>query len=276
MADAYKGYLIVNENDNNLPNLYTDKTINWYDLLENQYLAIVDDNGNDLDIFKWQDGKHKRVVSKSLDSLAIGKVKPMNLEQKFAIDMLTDHTTTVKVLAGTFGSGKDLLMASAAFTHLQAEKFQKIMWVRNNVEVKDSCTVGHLPGSMFEKIKWTAGPLIDHMGGEDALAQYVESGDVELQHLGHIRGRDIRNTVIICSEAENLSRQHVQLLLGRVADGSTLYINGDMRQVDMRVFEINNGLQAVIDRLKGNRLFSYVYMPHSVRSETAKLADLLD
>lgn len=276
MADTYRGYVIINEHDENLSNLYTDKTQNWYNLLENQYLVVVDEHGEESDMFKWQDGKYKHVVSRSLDSQAVGKVKPLNIEQKLAIDMLTDPTTTVKVLAGNFGSGKDLLMASAAFTLMQAEKFQKLMWVRNNVEVKDSCTVGHLPGSLFEKIKWTAGPLIDHLGGEDILAQHIENGDVELQHLGHIRGRDIRNTLIICSEAENLSRSHVQLLLGRVAAGSALYINGDMRQVDAKVFEINNGLQAAIDCLKGNRLFSYVYMPHSVRSETAKLADLLD
>jgi len=276
MADTYNGYIIVDENDENLPNLYTDKSTNWYNLLENQYIVIVNANGEDVDIYKWQDGKHKKVVSKSLESLAIGKIKPMNIEQKLAIDMLTDPTITVKVLAGRFGSGKDLLMASAAFTLMQAGKAQKIMWVRNNVEVKDSCTIGHLPGSLFEKIKWTAGPLIDHLGGEDALEQHIENGDVELQHLGHIRGRDIRNTLMICSEAENLSRSHIQLLLGRVAEGSALFINGDMRQVDARVFEVNNGLKAAIDCLKGNRLFSYVYMPHSVRSETAKLADLLD
>lgn len=33
---------------------------------------------------------------------------------------------------------------------------------------------------------------------------------------------------------------------------------------------------SAIDCLKGNRLFSYVHLRESVRSETAKLADLLD
>lgn len=276
MTKTYKGYVTVREDDLNLPHLYSDKSTNWFDLLENQYLVVVDANGNDLDRFKWQDGKHKNVISKSLDSTALGKIKPMNVEQKLAIDALLDPTTTVKVLTGSFGSGKDLLMVSAGFMLLQAEKFEKIMWVRNNIEVKDTSPVGFLPGSLFDKIKWAAGPLIDHLGGEEALEIHINSGRIEIQHLGHIRGRDIRNTLIICSEAENLSRQHIQLLLGRVAAGSVLYINGDRRQCDHRVFETNNGMQAAIDCLQGNRLFSYVYMPHSVRSETAKLADLLD
>ena len=45
---------------------------------------------------------------------------------------------------------------------------------------------------------------------------------------------------------------------------------------DKKAFENSNGLMAAIDCLKGNRLFSYVHLRESVRSETAKLADLLD
>lgn len=273
---SYFGYKVISEDDEQLSNLYSDKTINWYDLVENQYLVVVDGDGNDVDRFKWQDGKHKSVVSKTLDSAAVGKIKPLNVEQKLAIDALMDATTTVKVLAGNFGSGKDMLMAAAAFNLLQAEKFERIVWCRNNMEVKDTSGVGFLPGGLFEKISWTAGPLMDHLGGADALRMHMDSGKVEVQHLGHIRGRDIRNAIIICSEAENLTQGHVRLLLGRVAAGSNLWINGDLVQCDSKAFERDNGLAAAVDKLGGNRLFSYVYMPHSVRSETAKLADLLN
>jgi predicted ribonuclease YlaK len=274
--EVYTGYKIIKDSDKNLPLLYEKPNINTFDLLENQYLVVVDDENNEVDCQKWQDGKHKKVISKNLESAAIGKIKPLNFQQKLAIDMLLDGTTTVKVLAGKFGSGKDLLMASAAFMQLQADKIDKICWCRNNVEVRDTIPLGALPGSIFEKIGWCAGPLIDILGGTDALHMYMNDGKIEIQHLGHIRGRDIRGTALICSEAENLSKDHVQLLLGRVAAGSTLYMNGDSRQKDMKIFETNNGLQLAIDRLKGNRLFGYVYMPISVRSETAKLADLLD
>ena len=276
MAEVYTGYKTVREDDENLSNLYTDKNTNWFNLLENQYLVVVDGRGDAVDEYKWQDGKHKKVISKSLDSANLGKIKPLNVEQKLAIDMLLDTSITVKVLVGSMGSGKDLLMVSAAFALMQTDGIEKICWCRNNIEVRDTTSVGALPGSLYEKIGWTASPLIDHLGGEDALRMQMDGGKVEIQFLGHIRGRDIRDTAIICSEAENLSRDHVKLLIGRVADGSSLWINGDSRQRDSRVFELNNGLEAAIDRLKGNRLFGYVYMPHSVRSETAKLADLLD
>lgn len=73
-----------------------------------------------------------------------------------------------------------------------------------------------------------------------------------------------------------MTREHVQLLLGRVAEGSVLILEGDARQIDKYAFEKDNGLAAAINHLKGNRLFGYVHLKESVRSETAKLADLLD
>ena len=98
---------------------------------------------------------------------------------------------------------------------------------------------------------------------------------IEIEHLGFLRGRDIKNTIIFCSEAEHLTRDHVKLLLGRVSEGSILILEGDCRQIDAKAFEKDNGLLAACDKLSGNRLFSYVHLPESVRSETAKLADLL-
>ena len=67
-------------------------------------------------------------------------------------------------------------------------------------------------------------------------------GKVELVHLGFIRGRDIKNSIIMCSEAENMTKEHIQLLLGRVGEGSSLWMNGDYKQVDGDVFLKNSGL----------------------------------
>ena len=273
---SYFGYKVISEDDEQLSNLYSDKTINWYDLVENQYLVVVDGDGNDVDRFKWQDGKHKSVVSKTVESIALGKLKAKNSEQILGIDALLDPSTTVKAITGPFGAGKDFLMAACSFYMLQQNQFEKIMWVRNNVEVKNSNPIGHLKGTMYEKLVEYAMPLADHIGGRNALEMYVQSGKIEIEHLGFLRGRDIKNTIVLCSEAEHLTREHVQLLLGRISQGSILMLNGDWRQIDSKVFEQNNGLQIAIDRIKGNRLFSYVHLPTTVRSETARLADLLD
>lgn len=256
--------------------MYTDKTQNWLGLVENQYLLVVNDSGIPVDRLKWQDGKHKNVYKKPVESQQMDKVKPRNIEQAFALDMLLDPTITVKMITGGFGSGKTYLSVCAAYQQMQAGLYDKIVWIRNNIEVKDTNSIGALPGTYAEKMSVWAMPLADHLGGKDILDKQIMFGKVEVEHLGFIRGRDIKNAVIFCSEAEHLTREHVQLLLGRVAEGSVLILEGDQKQTDKPVFAKDGGLSAAINCLKGNRLFGYVHLKESVRSETAKLADLLD
>lgn len=206
----------------------------------------------------------------------MGKIKPKNPEQEFTLDLLLDESIPVKVITGGYGVGKTFLSCAASWQMLQANKYDKIVWVRNNIEVKDTNSIGALPGTYLEKMSVWAMPLADHLGGRYALDMQIQMGKVEIEHLGFLRGRDIKHAVIFCSEAEHLTRDHVQLLLGRVSEGSVLILEGDLRQVDAKAFERSSGLAVAIEKLRGNRLFGYVHLSESVRSETAKLADLLD
>ena len=119
-------------------------------------------------------------------------------------------------------------------------------------------------------------PMADYLGGKDELNEMLEAGSIELENLGALRGRSWDNTIIYCSEAENFTKEHIQLLIGRVGKNTQLWINGDYRQVDGKVFEANNGLMMAIERLKGQRLFGFVKLHKVERSDTAALADLLD
>ena len=91
-----------------------------------------------------------------------------------------------------------------------------------------------------------------------------------------MRSRDIKNAIIFCDEVENMTYQHMQLLLGRVAKGSKLILVGDVRQVDKDIFRSNSGIVRTSTRLAGNPLFGCVKLVKTERSETASLADLLD
>lgn len=244
--------------------------------MENEYLILTNEDNSVADLLKWQNGEMKRVTPKPFASSIYGKIKAKNVEQECLMDMLADSTTTVKTISGPFGSGKTFLGLAFAFEAIQAGKFEKLTYVRNTIEVKNSNSIGYLKGSYMEKMAVWAGPLIDYLGNADQLEQMIERGSVEIQHLGFLRGRNISNSIIFATEAEHLTREHVQLLLGRVAEGSILILEGDCRQIDAKAFEEDNGLEAAINKLKGNKLFSYIYLQESVRSETAKLADLLN
>lgn len=276
LSSEYKGYIEISDTDPNLHLLYENINNNVYNLLENQYLIIKASDGKIVAKYKWQDGTHKDTVKSYIETSYFNKVKAKNIEQKLAFDALLDETTTVKLITGCFGSGKSFLSCVYMSYALNNLPFQKIVYVRNNIEVKDSNPIGHLKGTYYDKMSVWAMPLADHLGGKEELDKLVENGKVEVEHLGFIRGRDFRNAIIYCTEAEHLTREHVQLLISRVGEGSILILEGDCKQIDKSAFEKDNGLIAAIEALKGQRLFSYVHLRESVRSDTAKLADLLD
>ena len=271
---GFKDIVLTNPNDINA--LYDPKTNEIFGCLENEYLIARDEKEEVIDLFKCKDGRLAQVPYKAIESKFAGKIKPRNIQQKLGIDMLYDTDITIKILTGKFGTGKDLLMSSAAIDLIEKGYFDKLVYVRNNIEVKNSKPIGHLPGSSNEKLLPFAMCLADHVGGVDGLSYMIEKGVVEVVHLGFIRGRDIKNSIILCSEAENLTKEHIQLLIGRVGEGSSLWINGDFKQTDLAIFERNNGLMTAIDRLKGHPRFGYIKLIKTERSETAAMADLLD
>lgn len=190
--------------------------------------------------------------------------------------MLRDKRSVVKLITGGFGTGKTLALCAGALEAIQKGQFEKIVWVRNNVQVKDTDQLGALPGSDVQKILPYAMPLADHCGGVEGLMSLIDSGRLDIIPLGFLRGRSIRNSVIISSEAENLTKQHIQLLIGRIDEGSNLWLDADVKQRDRTAFEESRGVELLIERLKGNPLFAYVKLIKTERSQAAALADLLD
>ena len=274
--DEYRGFQEITSDDERLPTFYSDLTNNIFDCRQNEHIIVYDADGVAKDFYRWDGTKYVLVGYKVIKNDYTGNVRPRNPQQRLAIDMLYNQDITVKILVGKFGTGKDYLMSSVALDLVMQGKFDKIMWVRNNVEVKNSKPLGFLPGDAFDKLLPFAMPLADHVGGRDGLERLISNQQIEVEHLGFIRGRDIKNTIIMCSEAENMTKEHVQLLLGRVGEGSALWLNGDYKQTDHKVFTENNGLMIAVDRLKGHPKFGFVKLVKTERSETAAMADLLD
>lgn len=274
--DEYLGSKEVVLSDDEINTLFQTNRIDTFGCIQNQYLLAKDSNDNIIKIFRCDKNVMHDVPYKTINSRFLGKVKPRNPQQQMAIDMLCNKDITIKVITGPFGSGKDVLMCSTAIDLIERGEFEKVVYVRNNIEVEDSKPIGFLPGTYNEKLLPFAMPLCDHCGGVDGLNLMISNGQVEVIHLGFIRGRDIRNSIILSTEAENMTKEHIQLLIGRVGEGSALWINGDFKQCDSKVFRQNSGLMTVVDKLKGHPRFGYVKLLKVERSETAAMAALLD
>lgn len=272
----YKGYIEVEMNDDSLAQFYSNKDLWAGDLYENQYLLIKDSTGEIVDKYCRQNGELRQVLFCKLGGSFTGAIKPRNPQQACLFDMLKDKTSKIKLVTGRFGSGKTLAMTNAALELIEKGKFERIVWVRNNVSVKDAPEIGYLPGTEIDKLMPYVMPLADHAGGEEGIKKMLENGTLEVIPLGHLRGRSLRNCIVFCTECENLTRQHIQLLMGRIDEGSQLWLDGDVKQRDKDIFEKSAGLERMVERLTGNKLFAHIHLEKSERSEVAALADLLD
>lgn len=192
------------------------------------------------------------------------------------MDLLLRKDIPVKLITGKFGSGKSLLCITAALQAVQRGEFEKIIFVRNNVQVKDTDALGALPGSVMEKTLPYVMPFADHCGGVEGVQMLIEQGKLEVIPLGFLRGRSIRNAILYSMESENLTKEHIQLIMGRIDEGSQLWMDGDLKQRDRQIFEKSAGLELMVERLKGNPLFGYVHLIKSERSKVAQLCDLMD
>lgn len=261
---------------------YVEEGYNPFDMKTNQYLVIWDKSTEaedkdgklvykEIGTFKFDGTRLVRPKFKNINS-TFESVKPINVRQRLAFDLLQDQSVAVKLLTGVHGSGKDHLMVSHAVDMIKRGEYDQIVWVRNNIEVKDTNGIGYLPDSMENKLRPFIEPLIDKLGGEEGYYQFEDK--INIQHLGFLRGREFKNSIIYVTEGQTITREHAKLLLGRVGEGSQLWVNGDMKQTDDRKFEHDNGINALMD-LAGNELFGHVELDKVERSETANLASKL-
>ena len=272
------GIKVVTLSDVDIAALYEGKYKT--DLEVNQYLFIKDERDQIIEKRKYNGTSLVPLKFKAIDSHRIGKIKPINDEQQALFDLLQDETITVKQITGVAGSGKNY----CAFTYaLEAidnwgkgkSNYKKIIMIRNNIEVKNSCPLGALPAGINEKLLPFAMPAVDLLGSQAELFRLLEDERIELLHLGFARGRSFEKSIVIVDESENLTGEHVALLVSRIGKDSVIIFLGDLNQRDKPIFEENSGLERLSTRLTGNKLFGSVHLVKTERSETADLAQLL-
>ncbi len=211
-------------------------------------------------------------------------IKPKNAEQTFALHTLMHDNIKLTVLQGVAGTGKTLLALAAALE--QHKKYQQIILARPLVPLSNR-DIGFLPGNANDKISPYMEPLWDNLkfiksqfnAGEKkykAIEQMQLEGKIIITPLAFIRGRSLSHTLFIIDEAQNLTPHEVKTIITRAGEGTKIIFTGDIHQIDTPYLdEHSNGLAYLIDRLKGQQLFSHIKLEKGERSELANLANEL-
>jgi PhoH-like ATPase len=273
ILDEWCGWAKYYPNDTEMSMLYSDPKINILKAKTNEFCEIY--SNNELkDILFWSGHEFRPLKYKEMKNPYLNEVlKPRNLEQKMAFDLLQNKNIRVKLLTSAWGGGKTLMALTYALEQVGKGNFKKLVFIRNNIIVANTNDVGFLPGTLREKMSIWGGPLMDHLGGQDMLDSLIDSGIIEIFPLSHIRGRSIRDTIVICDECENMDDKLVTLLMSRIEEGSELIFCGDVAQIDSHKFEQNNGIRSMISHLNNDPLFGMVKLLKSERGPVAALCD---
>lgn len=247
-------------------------------LHENEYVFIYD--GENIDEFKSKNGKLIKCPYYSIEQTEYNeKVKPRNPEQRALITTLLDKDNTIVFATGNYGTGKSYLLYSFALHELAKGSIEKIVIVPNNAQNENTRELGTLPGDMFSKEIVYMGQIIDIIGDSIEVERLYNDGLIEIMPIAVARGRNLENCIVIVNEAQNLTDDHIKLLIARCAEGTRIFFDGDVKQTDAKVFRDKNGLKLLTklkDSKKYSDLFSMVRLESIERSKTAQAAQYLD
>ena len=213
-------------------------------LFENQYFIIKDSNSpyqtkngeTDYTVLAILVYKNKelRMLSEKWDKKTIvnkwiNKITPKNPEQQCLFHALHNRDISIIYAGGQFGTGKSFVLNNFAIQELESEKIKKIVYVPNNAFTENTMELGALPGELLEKTVGQIGPLID-LVGIDQVQDWIKTEQLEIVPMGFIRGRSFQDTIIIVNEAQNLTEDHIKLLIARCGNGSRIFFDGDFKQ----------------------------------------------
>ena len=155
-------------------------------------------------------------------------------------------------ILGPAGTGKTYVTATYAADLYTLKEVDKIVVTRPHVAVGKE--LGFLKGDLHEKTMPWALPVLDvlekHLG-KGAVETGIKNGNIEMAPLALMRGRSFDNAFIIVDEAQNITTHELKMLLTRVGEGSTIVLNGDAQQSDLKEAD---GLSKVIHLAKKHML----------------------
>lgn len=220
---------------------------------------------------KRPDGNLHLVNDAGMDRLPI---KGRSAEQRIALAHLTNPDVDVVSLGGPAGTGKTLL-ALAAGHHLMSQgDFKKVIVFRPLQEVGGQ-ELGFLPGTEEEKMMpWTQA-IRDALGvwmDPASISREFAQGKIEVSPATFIRGRTINKAFIIIDEAQNFERLTLLSILSRLGAESKCVLSWDASQRDNLYINKDDGVIAIVDRMKTEPLVAHVTLSKSERSRAARMA----
>lgn len=214
-------------------------------------------------------------------------IKPLNLEQRLAMELLLDPVIKLVTLIGKAGTGKTLLAIAAGLHQVIDEgDYHRLLVSRPVLPLGRD--IGYLPGDVDEKLKPWMQPIFDNLEyilscnanesakGQPSYQYLFDKGWMSVEPLTYMRGRSIPNQYLIVDEAQNLTPHEIKSVITRAGHGTKIILTGDPNQIDNPFLDAStNGISFLVNRFRGQRIYGHVTLTKGERSELAELASNL-
>lgn len=165
------------------------------------------------------------------------KQREFNLSEKQQqiLKCLLDEKTKIVFLSGVAGTSKTWLSVYAALNLLDRDFSKDIIYIRSLIE-SASKSLGYLPGSEEEKFSPFLIPLLDKCDeiiSDNCSKQLIAANKISSSPINFLRGQNFRNKIILVDESQNISRKEMVTIISRMAEGSKMFILGDLMQTDL-------------------------------------------
>lgn len=211
-------------------------------------------------------------------------IKPKNVEQRCAMDLLLNDDIKLVSLIGAAGTGKTLLALACGLRKVFDDNIYNRILVSRPI-VPLGRDIGYLPGSKEEKLFHWMQPIYDNLqflceasgagGMEDneTLRWVMDSKKIEMEAVTYIRGRTLPKMYMIIDEAQNLTPHEVKTIISRAGEGSKVILTGDPTQIDNPYLDKDsNALTFTVGKFAEYGIYGHMFLERTERSELAALA----
>lgn len=176
----------------------------------------------------------------------IVNIQPKTRNQADFIEALKHNQIVIG--QGSAGVGKSYMAATHAVNCYLKDPSLTIYLARAYVPMGRS--VGLLPGEISMKLSPFLAPLMNPMRKQLGPKFDADFGArIQIQMTEALRGLDLKDAILVCDEAQNLTRDEIKSIVTRLNESnSQIILIGDSRQSDLKKGE--SGLEWLIDMVE--------------------------
>jgi phosphate starvation-inducible PhoH-like protein len=155
-----------------------------------------------------------------------------NQEQEDALKTIESNVITF--LLGPAGTGKTHISIGYAIREFLYGTYERIIITKPLVDAGEK--LGFLPGEIESKIEPYMQSILDVMScfmDTRVIQNLIAEEKIQFSCLAYMRGRTLKNAVIILDEAQNATKLQTEMFLTRIGENSKICVNGDFGQSDL-------------------------------------------